>query len=63
MRDHCAKRVGVALQATVENMRLCIRNKIFRLRAVSLFFFTKLLQEKHKHASRDKRGRKPEKKK
>ena len=31
--------------------------------AQSLFFFAKLLQEKPKHASRHKGGRKPEKKK
>ena len=30
MRDLFARRVGVALQATVENMRLCMRNKILR---------------------------------
>ena len=29
-RDLSARRVGVALQATVENKRLCMRNKILR---------------------------------
>ena len=29
-RDLSARRVGVALQATVENNRLCMRNKILR---------------------------------
>ena len=29
-RDHCAGHAGVALPATVENKRLCMRNEILR---------------------------------
>ena len=29
-RDLCAGRIGVVLQATVENKRLCMRNNILR---------------------------------
>ena len=35
----------------------------YKTASILLSFFAKLLHEKPKHASRDKRGRKPEKKK